>query len=44
MVPGALPYDQFKKLVDDALAKAPPASDSTAAGAKSTAVGKPAAK
>ena len=27
LVPGALPYDTFKKLVDDELAKAPAATD-----------------
>ena len=30
MVPGALPYDTFKKLVDDELAKAPARTDSAA--------------
>jgi len=29
MVPGAIPYDTFKKLVDDELAKAPAATDTT---------------
>jgi predicted DsbA family dithiol-disulfide isomerase len=33
MYPGALPYDSFKKLVDDELAKAPASPDSTAKGA-----------
>jgi protein-disulfide isomerase len=32
--PGAIPYDTFKKLVDDELAKVPARSDSAAAGAK----------
>jgi protein-disulfide isomerase len=37
MVPGALPYDTFKKLVDDALAKQPAAkADSTKKPADST--------
>jgi protein-disulfide isomerase len=33
MVPGAIPYDAFKKLIDEELAKAPPAADTTAKGA-----------
>jgi protein-disulfide isomerase len=33
MVPGAIPYDAFKKLVDEELAKAPAAADTTAKGA-----------
>jgi protein-disulfide isomerase len=33
MIPGAIPYDSFKKLIDDELAKAPAPSDSAAAGA-----------
>jgi predicted DsbA family dithiol-disulfide isomerase len=32
MVPGAIPYDAFKKLVDEELAKAPAAADTTAKG------------
>jgi protein-disulfide isomerase len=32
MIPGAIPYDQFKQLVDEELAKAPPA-DTSAKGA-----------
>ena len=35
MVPGALPYDQFKALVDSAIAKAPKSADSSAAKADS---------
>jgi predicted DsbA family dithiol-disulfide isomerase len=30
MVPGALPYDAFKKLIDDELAKLPAHADSAA--------------
>ncbi|MDB4883896.1 MAG: putative oxidoreductase [Gemmatimonadetes bacterium] len=33
LVAGAIPYDTFKKLVDDALAKAPAVTDSAATGA-----------
>ena len=43
MTPGALPYDTFKKLVDDALAKAPTATD-TSKGAKPAAAADSGAK
>ena len=32
MIPGAIPYDTFKKLVDEELAKAPAAADTSAKG------------
>jgi protein-disulfide isomerase len=46
MIPGALAYDAFKKLVDEELAKAPAAADTTAKGAAAptTDSAKPAAK
>ncbi|MEO6528111.1 MAG: thioredoxin domain-containing protein [Gemmatimonadaceae bacterium] len=37
LVAGAIPYDAFKKLVDDALAKAPAAADTSAKSAKAPA-------
>jgi protein-disulfide isomerase len=39
MVPGAIPYDMFKQLVDSAIARAPARTDSTAAGAAKPAAG-----
>ena len=39
MVPGAIPYDTFKKLVDDELAKAPVASDTAKRSSGDTAKG-----
>jgi protein-disulfide isomerase len=47
MYPGALPYDAFKKLVDDALAKLPASADTSAKGATKTdtaSASKPASK
>ena len=44
MYPGALPYDSFKKLIDDELAKAPATSDSAAKGATPAAATKDTAK
>ena len=46
MIPGAIPFDTFNRLVDSALAKAPARTDSAAAGAAAGAAGggaKPAA-
>jgi protein-disulfide isomerase len=43
LIPGALPYDTFKQLVDAELAKAPAATDSAAKGAAAPATGPTAA-
>ena len=37
MIPGAIAYDTFKKLVDEELAKAPAAADTSAKGAADSA-------
>ena len=41
MIPGAIPYDTFKKLVDEELAKAPAAADTSAKGAVDSATDRP---